>query len=83
MKKILILTSLLFVSACSSKLVYIEPVPYVFRKTVDIPPVAIRVYGADVGLYNAYVSKLREQIEFHNNQISDYEESFEDETAKE
>jgi len=55
----------------------------VFRKTVDIPPVVIRVYGADVGLYNAYVSKLREQIEFHNNQITDYEKSFEDKTAKE
>jgi len=83
MKKILIISSLLLVSACSSKLVYIEPVPYVFHKTVDIPPVAIRVYGADVDLYNAYVSKLREQIEFHNNQITDYEKSFEDETAKE
>ena len=83
MTKILIITSLLLVSACSSKLVYIEPVPYVFRKTVDIPPVVIRVYGADVGLYNAYVSKLREQIEFHNNQITDYEKSFEDKTAKE
>jgi len=54
----------------------------VFRKTVDIVPVSIRVYGADVGLYNAYVSKLREQIEFHNNQISDYEKSFEHETVK-
>jgi len=82
MAKILIITSLLLVSACSSKLVYIEPEPYVFHKTIDIVPVSIRVYGADVDLYNAYVSKLREQIEFHNNQITDYERSFEDETVK-
>jgi len=83
MKKILIITSLLLVNACSSKLVYIEPKPYVFHRTVDIPPVAIRVYGADVGLYNAYVGKLREQIEFHNNQITDYEKGFEDEAVEE
>ena len=60
-------------SACSTtKLVYVEPKPFGFQKTVEPKPRTIRVHRADTPLYKAYIDKLREQIRFHNSQIDDY-----------
>lgn len=78
MKKLLILTSLVStIAGCANpELVLIEPVPFAFQKTVVIPPVSIRVYGADQRLYETYIDKLREQSKFHNLQIDEYNDSF-------
>lgn len=71
---ILLLVSL---SACSTtKLVYVEPKPFEFQKTVEPKPRTIRVHKEDRPLYEAYIDKLREQIRFHNSQINDYLDSF-------
>ena len=64
-------------SACSTtKLVYVEPKPFGFKRTVEPKPRTIRVHKVDTSLYKAYIDKLREQIRFHNSQIDDYLASF-------
>ena len=71
---ILLLVSL---SACSTtKVIYVEPRPFQFQKTVEPKPRTIRVHKDDRQLYEAYIDKLREQIRFHNKQIDDYLNSF-------
>ena len=64
-------------SACSTtKLVYVEPKPFDFQKTIEPKERAIRVHKEDAPLYRAYIDKLRGQIRFHNSQIDDYLNSF-------
>lgn len=77
MKMILGILLLVSLSACSTtKLVYVEPKPFEFQKTVEPKPRTIRVHKEDRPLYEAYIDKLREQIQFHNDQITDYLDSF-------
>lgn len=78
----MIKTALLLLSAslaaCSTteRLVYIEPQPYVFQKVTQQPERTIRVYNDDADLYRAYIDKFREQIDFMNQQVDDYTNSF-------
>lgn len=76
--KILLALLLFNLSACSStpKLIYIEPQPFIFQKTIAPKARTIRVIKQDEELYKAYITKFREQINFHNSQIEDYFQSF-------
>lgn len=75
---------LVSLSACSTiKLVYVEPEPFEFQKTVEPKLRTIRVHKEYESLYKAYIDKLREQIKFHNDQITDYFNSFEEKGVSE
>ena len=82
MKKILIASLLVIIisllQGCSTKTeyVYIKPKPFKFQ-TTPLPKVReIRVHSKDMRLYEAYIGNFRNIIEFHNEQIEDYEKSF-------
>ena len=77
MKTVIGILLLVSLSSCSTtKVVYVEPKPFQFQKTVEPKPRTIRVHKDDRQLYEAYIDKLREQIRFHNRQIDDYLNSF-------
>ena len=76
-KTVLLLLSV-SIAACSTteRLVYIEPQPYVFQKVTQQPERTIRVADDDAETYKAYIAKFREQIDFMNQQVDDYTNSF-------
>lgn len=76
--KAIILLLLIGSFGCSTteKLVYIEPKPFIFQDLPQPSTQAIRVHNDDAELYEAYIDKLREVIEFGNSQIRDYRDSF-------
>jgi hypothetical protein len=78
MIKTALLLLLASLAACSTteRLVYIEPQPYVFQKVTQQPPRSIRVADDDAETYKAYIDKFREQIDFFNQQVEDYFNSF-------
>jgi len=78
MIKTVLLLLLASITACSSteRLVYIEPKPYAFQKLERQPAVTVRVHSDDAELYKAYIDKFREQLDFMNQQIDDYLNSF-------
>lgn len=80
MKLIILLSLIASITACATteKLVYIEPKPYVFQKVTQQQSRKIRVHDSDVELYSAYIAKFRQQIDFMNQQVDDYMESFDD-----
>ena len=78
MIKTVLLLLLVSLSACSTteRLVYIEPKPYAFQKLEQQPAVTVRVADEDAAIYEAYIDKFREQLDFMNQQIDDYLNSF-------
>ena len=78
MIKTVLLLLLVNLAACSTteRLVYIEPKPYVFQKVAQQPAVTVRVHNDDAAIYEAYIDKFREQLDFMNQQIDDYLNSF-------
>jgi hypothetical protein len=69
---------------CSTKTeyVYLKPKPFKFQST-QLPKIReIRVHSKDMKLYTAYIKNFRNIILFHNQQIKDYEISFDNNTTK-
>ena len=69
----MILLLLLF-SGCSltPETIYVKEAPYQFQKVQQPKKRTIRVYNDDKKLYNAYITKFRDIIDFHNQQIDNY-----------
>jgi len=65
-------------AGCSTKTeyVYIKSKPFKFQSTLPPKVREIRVHSKDMVLYKAYITNFRNIIEFHNEQIADYEQSF-------
>ena len=73
---LLLLTASLFSCGTTETLVYVEPEPYLLQKVTQQPTRVIRVSNEDAELYRAYIDKFREQIDFMNQQVDDYFNSF-------
>jgi len=73
---LLVTITLLFQACSTTEYVYIKSKPFNFQ-TVEQPKKRdIRVYAPDIKLYEGYVTNFRNIIDFHNQQIADYEKSF-------
>lgn len=88
MKKLMMsIVAMMMVSllaGCSTKTeyVYLKPKPFLFQSTQLPKAREIRVHSKDIRLYEAYITNFRNIIKFHNQQIVDYEASFDNNTTK-
>ena len=77
MIKLMMILLLLLLSgcACIPNTKYIKEKPYTFQKIKQPKERTIRIYNDDKLLYNAYIKKFRDIIDFYNSQINDYIEA--------
>ena len=73
---LLLLTVNLVACGTTEKLVYVEPEPYLLQKVTQQPVRSVRVKSDDAELYRAYIDKFRAQIDFMNQQVDYYLNSF-------
>ncbi len=84
MMSIAVMMMVLLQQGCNTKTeyVYIKSKPFNFQTTQQPKVREIRVHSKDIKLYNGYISNFRNTIDFHNQQIKDYEASFDKNTTE-
>ncbi len=86
MNKIIFLTlfSFLFllISCMEPQYIFIKPKPYDFQKTKELPRPSLILVDPKYSIFEAYIKVLRSHLQFHNEQIDNYFNSFKETDEK-